>query len=425
MKIRSVLASSLGNIMEWYDFGLFIYLAPVFAHLFFPTEDKQVALLAVYSVFALGFFSRPLGAILLGHFGDRVGRVKTLRASILLISIPTLLVGCLPTYQVLGFFAPLILIVLRLISGVCIGGEYAGIMIYLAETAPMNKRAFIVSFSAIGANVGFLLATFAGWWLTYHLPEHALTSWGWRIPFIAGGFIGLTILYLRSFLRETYAFTQLKREQHIAQVPLKTAFQENPTTMLKIIGLVCLGAILYYTLFTYLNNYLGQIKHLNLAEILKLQSWCLLSMLILVPLSGLLCDYLGRKKMFLLFGMGTFILSIPCFMLLNLSNIYWIFLAMMILTILSSLEQGTTLITVVENVPLHVRYTTIAIAYNIGNMLFGGATPLVLSGLLRITKNNFIPAYYLMAAAVVTLTVVIFLLKETKNVSLVADSEQI
>lgn len=418
MKIRSILASSLGNIMEWYDFGLFIYLAPVFSHLFFPTSDKQVAILIVYGVFALGFISRPLGAVVLGHFGDRIGRVKTLRASILLISIPTLLVGCLPTYQMLGIGAPLILILLRLISGVCIGGEYAGIMIYLAETAPVNRRAFIVSFSAIGANIGFLLATFGAWWMSHHLSSTALSAWGWRIPFIVGGFIGLTILYLRSFLQETLAFKQLQREHQVARIPIKTAIQENSRTMMKIIGLVCLGAILYYTVFTYLNNYLGQVNRLKLDEVLKLQSWCLLAMLMLVPLSGWLCDRLGRKKMFYLFCTGVFILSIPCFLFLKISTIGWVFLAMMILTILSSMEQGTTLITVVENVPLHVRYTTIAIAYNIGNMLFGGITPLLLSGLLRLTHHDLIPAYYLMAAALVTLSVVIFAVKETKNICL-------
>jgi MHS family proline/betaine transporter-like MFS transporter len=418
MKIHSILASSLGNIMEWYDFGLFIYLAPIFAHLFFPTEDKQVALLAVYSVFALGFISRPLGAIILGHFGDRIGRVKTLRASILLISIPTFLVGCLPTYQMMGIFAPLILILLRLISGVSIGGEYAGIMIYLAETAPVNKRAFIVSFSAIGANVGFLLATFGAWWMSYHLSSFALTSWGWRIPFLFGGLIGLTILYLRSFLQETSAFKLLQREHHVARIPLKSAFLEQPQTMLKIIGLVCLGAILYYTIFTYLNNYLGQVNRIKYDDILKLQSYCLLSMLILVPLAGMLCDRIGRKGMFLIFGFGTLILSIPCFILLKSPMINVVFSAMMILTIFSSMEQGTTLITVVENVPLHVRYTTIAIAYNIGNMLFGGITPLMLSSILRVTHNDLVPAYYLIAAACVTLCVVIFALKETKGTSL-------
>ena len=418
MRIRSILASSFGNIMEWYDFGLFIYLAPIFAQLFFPTQDKQVALLSAYGVFALGFLSRPLGAILLGHFGDRIGRIKTLRASILLISIPTLLVGCLPTFQTLGFFAPLILIILRLITGVCVGGEYAGIMIYLAETAPVNRRAFIVSFSAIGANLGFLLATLASWWMTYHLSAMALTTWGWRVPFIIGGFIGLGILYMRSFLQETLAFRELEREHHIARIPIIKAFQDNLSIIVKIIGLVCLGAILYYTIFTYLNNYLGQANHLKINEILKLQSWCLLSMLVMVPLAGWLCDRIGRKPMFLLFGFGTLAVSIPCFLLLRVQDIYVVSLSMIIFTLFSSLEQGTTLITVVENVPLRVRYTTVAIAYNIGNLLFGGVTPLVLSSLFRITHNTLVPAYYLIAAAGVTLMVVIFALRETKEVLL-------
>lgn len=418
MKIRSILASSLGNILEWYDFGLFIYLAPVFANLFFPAEDKQVAILAVYGIFAVGFLSRPLGAVLLGHFGDRIGRAKTLRASILLISIPTLLVGCLPTYHQISFFAPILLVLLRLISGICIGGEYAGIMIYLAEMAPVNRRAFIVSFSPVGANIGFLLATTAAWWMSSWLSGPALISWGWRIPFIVGGFIGLSILYLRFFMQETPEFQKLREMHQVANVPIKEALKKNPGTMLKIIGLVCLGAILYYTVFTYLNNYLEQVSHLSLKEILKLQAWCLVIMLFLVPLSGKLCDYLGRKKMFLLFSIGTLVVTIPCFLLFKTSSVPLIFLAMLALTIFSSLEQGTTLTTVVENVPLRVRYTTIAVAYNVGNIIFGGLTPLLLSSLFHFTHNSLLPAYYLILAAIITLTVVIFSLKETKGTTL-------
>jgi MHS family proline/betaine transporter-like MFS transporter len=239
------------------------------------------------------------------------------------------------------------------------------------------------------------------------------------VPFVISGILGFVVLYLRSYVQETAPFCHLQQTQKIARLPILGALRDNMGITLKIIGLVCLGATLYYTTFTYLNNYLVQNSGLSLDTALKLQSYFVMLMLVLVPLAGMVCDRVGRKKMFLLFGWGVAVVIIPCFFMLNTGYIPLIFAAMATLTLFSSLEQGTTAATVVENVPLRARYTTVAMAYNVGNAVFGGITPLLLAGLVRLTHNSLIPAYYVLAAAVVTLSVVTFGIFETRHRSLI------
>jgi MHS family proline/betaine transporter-like MFS transporter len=423
MKTRSILAGSLGNILEWYDFGLLIYLTPLFAQLFFPTTDKQAATIEVFGIFAVGFICRPIGAVLLGHLGDRIGRSKTLRLSILLITLPTVCVGLLPTYNSIGIYAPLLLLLFRLLQGLCIGGEYAGAIVYLTELATANRRAFITSLASTGSNLGILLATVVAWLVMHFLSPVQAMSFGWRIPFVVSGILGFIILYLRSYIHETAPFDHLQRMQQIARLPFLVAIHENWKVVLKIMGLVCLGASLYYTTFTYLNHYLVQNSGLSLDTALKLQSFFVTLMLILVPLAGMLCDRIGRKSMFFIFSCGVILIIVPCFYMLKTGYIPCILVAMGLLTLFSSLEQGTTGVTIVENVSLQVRYTTVAMAYNGGNAIFGGITPLFLAGLVQFTRNPLTPAYYVLVAAFVTLSVVIFGLRETRYRSLIESKE--
>jgi MHS family proline/betaine transporter-like MFS transporter len=418
MNIRSILAGSFGNILEWYDFGLFIYLSPIFGQLFFPNDDKQAASLAIFGLFAVGFLCRPIGAIILGHFGDRVGRSKTLRASIVLITLPTFLVGLLPTYSQVGLWAPIGLVFLRLLQGICIGGEYSGVMIYLAELAPVKQRAFYTSFAATGANCGFLLATLLAWLATLLFSPEQLMQYGWRIPFLLGSLIGLGVLYLRSQFSETNPFLSLVKSKKIERLPIKVALQEAPLMMLRIVGMICLGAVLYYATFTYLNTYLEQHSHLSMQFVLRLQTLLLCLMLVLVPIAGKLCDRIGRKKMYYLFGIGLIFTAVFCFKLFQSDNIFWISLAFLWLTVLSSMEQATTLVAVVESVPLKARYTIISLGYNIGYMIFGGMTPILLSSLYNVFHHSLLAGFYLMAVAIITVVVVWLTLPETKGKSL-------
>lgn len=415
MNVRSLIASSLGNTVEWLDFGLFIYFAPIIGENFFPTYNAHSATIAAFGVFAAGFICRPLGGIIFGRMGDHQGRVKTLRYSIFMITLATFLVGFLPTYKEIGIIASILFTLLRLLQGISIGGEYSGVMIYLAESSPEKKRGTFTSFAAVGANLGFLFATIIVAVLDHVLTQKNLYSWGWRLPFILAGIWGFLILYWRMKLNETLAYQLLKKSHHIVRQPLLTAFRVAPKSMLKVLGLTCMGATFYYVFFGFMPNYLSQEFGIKLHAAFDIQSISLFLMLFLVPVAGVLGDRFGRKKMLLITALGMVFLSLPGFYLLHSKTIFSIWIMMITATLLSSLEQGNSLTTIVEISPLEVRYSSIAFSYNLGNAIFGGGAPLIVS--ILATYNLYAPAYYLITMAFISLLVILSL-KGKKHVSL-------
>jgi MFS transporter, MHS family, proline/betaine transporter len=418
MKIKSIIAASFGNILEWYDFALFTAYASVLAKLFFPETDRYAGTLAIFGIFAAGFICRPLGAIVFGHFGDKLGRLKTLRASILCIAIPTLLIGCLPTYSSIGLWAAVLLVILRLFQGLCLGGEYTGIIIYLTEMAPDKHRGFLASFAGTGANLGILLATLMVGTLATVTSPAVIQDWAWRVPFLLGGVLGLLVYFLRLGLKETQVFEHLAQNAQLATLPIREVLQKAPWQVLRIVGLVCMGSTFYYLCFVYLTTYLTEISRLSQQHAAQLQSFFILLMLLLVPLCGILADRIGRRRMFLWIIALIMLTVAPGFYLLSTGHLPFILVTLAVFSLISSMEQGTTSATVVENFPARLRYTGIALGYNFGNALFGGTAPLIAAWLMKATNNPISPAFYLMFAASITLVIVLFYLRETRHDSL-------
>lgn len=411
MKKRQILATSLGNTLEWFDFALFIFLAPIIGEKFFPTHNPTTATLAALSVFAAGFICRPLGGILFGHAGDTHGRANALRMSILVITVSTLLIGILPTYQQVGVIASILFTMLRLAQGISIGGEYSGVMIYLAESAPSKKRGFITSFAALGANIGFLAANLLLMLLSAIFSKAAWSDWGWRLPFFLIGLPGTLILYYRFKLAETPIFLNLKKTHHIQKSPFLTSLRQAPNQLFKILGLTCMSSTLYYVFFGYMTIYLTQFLGVKSHVALNIQSAFLVIMLFLVPLFGHLGDRVGRKSMLIFTALGTILLAIPCFYFLKFKTIPMIAFALSIATVLSSSDQGNSLAAVVENCSANIRYSGIAFSYNLGMALFGGTAPFVVT-LLTEKVNLFAPAFYLMGMAGITLIAATHLLRK-------------
>lgn len=418
-KIKSIIGSSVGNILEWYDFGLFAIYSPLFARQFFPTSDPHVALISVLGVFAIGFLCRPLGALLFGYLGDRQGRVKTLRLSILMISVPTLLIGCLPTYATIGIGAPLLLMLIRIWQGISLGGEFSGNLIYLAETAPKKHRAFITSFAGAGANLGILLAAAVSGLSSYFFSDARFESWGWRIPYIASGIITLFVYLARLQMQETDAFSYLKNKKILAKDPILLIFRNNILQMLRTIGLVCMGSTFYYLCFVYMTTFLINNLHFSITKATTIMTFFIGTMIVFVPLSGMLCDYLGRRKMLLFNAVLISLIAIPGYYLILNQSIFVVLLVLGAFTLASSLEQATTCVAVVENYPMPARYTGLSFAYNVGLAIFGGTTPLLCEWLIDRTHFSLIPAFYILVCALITGLVVYFWVPETKNESLV------
>lgn len=414
MKKSHVLATSLGNTLEWFDFGLFIFMAPLIGAKFFPPLAGVSNTLEALMVFAGGFICRPLGGILFGHLGDTRGRAQTLRLSVLLIAVSTLLVGLLPSYNSIGILAPILFTLLRLAQGISIGGEYSGVMIYLAESAPQKQRGFITSFAATGANFGFLLATISYMLLKIFLSKELIADWGWRIPLIFAGVPGLIILYFRFKLKETRIYSHLKLTHHLTTQPFITAIRYAPKQLLKILGLTCMSSSFYYVFFGFMPTYLETYIGIPMKIALIMQTGLLITMLFLVPLAGFFGDYFTRKKMLVLTAICIILSVLPCFYLLQEKSIFAVILSLCIATLLSSLDQGNSLTAVVENCPDNVRYSGIAFSYNLGMALFGGTAPLIVT-LLTQKLGLLAPAYYLILMASISLIAASTLLSRNQS----------
>lgn len=419
MKKNQIIITGLGNTLEWFDFGLFIFMAPLIGAAFFPQQSAAMATLDALMVFAAGFICRPLGGIFFGHYGDTRGRAKILRLSILMITLSTLLIGVLPSYQTAGIIAPVLFALLRLIQGLSIGGEYSGVMIYLAESAPKKQRGFITSFAATGANAGFLLATVSYIILKACFTSADIAAFAWRIPFLLAGLPGTLVLYYRFKLSETRVYAQIKSTHHIEEQPFFAALKYAPYQLLKIAGLACMSSSFYYVFFGYMPTYLNQSIGLPLGTALRMQTVCLIAMFFIVPFAGFCGDYFSRKKMLVLTSLGIILLSIPCFYLIQTHSLIAVMTALSMATVLSSYDQGNSLTAVVENCPPNVRYSGIAFSYNIGMALFGGTAPLVVTALIG--KFGLLsPAYYLMAMAGISLFAAANLLGKNQSADMLA-----
>ncbi len=318
---KETLISSLGNTIEWFDFGLFIIMAPIIGAKFFPEASASSATLNALIVFAVGFLCRPLGGIFFGYFGDTRGRAKTLRISILIITISTFLVGIMPSYEKIGVMATILFILLRLSQGISIGGEYSGAMIYLAESAPHNKRGLTTSFAAIGANLGLLFATITSMLLHLFFNEKAISDWAWRLPFLLIGLPGSLIIYYRFKLSETPVYSELQKKHRIEAMPFIAAIKFAPYQLLKILGLTCMGSTFYYVFFGYMPHYLEHHIGFSMLNALTIESIMLIIMLFAVPLAGMCGDYFTRKKMLTITSIAILLLVLPCFYLFADSNL--------------------------------------------------------------------------------------------------------
>lgn len=413
----SIVSSSIGNILEWYDFGLFALFSTLFSELFFPSNDPQIALITTVSIFAVGFLCRPIGALIFGYMGDTKGRAKTLRLSILMIALPTLLIGLLPSYERIGILAPILLTLTRIWQGLSIGGEYSGNIIYLAETAPRNYRATFTSLASTGANMGILLASLVGLLTAKFFTQDQLISWGWRLPYLASGLLCIFIYFFRLRIHETEVFEYLKDKNKLAKNPIITACFKDGRYILMTLGLVCMGTTFYYFCFIYLPIFLSQRFNYDVLAISTLMTYLMAAMIILVPLAGFICDTVGRRKMFLLTATIITLCTIPGFYFLQTANPYLMIGILILFTLASSLEQGVTSITVVENFPADARYTGVSLGYNLGNGFLGGTVPMV-CGWLAATAFPLAPAFYITICTLITGFTVYFFISDTRNKNL-------
>lgn len=402
---RTVLAGAIGNVLEWYDFALYGYFAPVFAALFFPSDSPSLSLVSAFSVFAVGFLARPLGALLFGYWGDTLGRRQALAWSVLLMAIPTCLVGLLPTYEAIGVLAPVALTLCRFVQGLSVGGEFTGSATFLVEHAAPSQRGYVGSWAGFSAQLGALLGSGVGALVASTFAEEALRGWGWRIPFVMGGFIAVAGWYLRTRASESPAFEALRRGGRLTSSPVRDVVTTQRAGIAKVVGLVWLHGVAFYLLYVYLTTYVATMTTVPLATVLSLNTGCMTVLAILIPLMGAWSDRVGQRPLLVAGAAGLALVSYPCFLWLTSGDLLRMIAAQVVLTILAACYMGPFFAAVAGLFPTAQRYTGLSVGYNIGAALFGGTAPLVATLFIEWSGNRLAPAFYLSLCATVSFAV--------------------
>ncbi len=402
---RTVIAGLAGNVMEWYDFGVYGFFAAAIGSQFFPSHDPSTSLIASFGVFAVGFIARPLGGLLFGHIGDRLGRRAAVVSSVILMIIPTLLMALLPTYQQIGLAAPALLILLRLAQGLAVGGEYTTSMVLLVEEAQARRRGFVGSFAPFGALGGLLLGSAVGAALMAFLPEKAAASWGWRLAFFTGLLIGLVVFVIRNRLPPDQAIVETEEAR---KSPLTEAFRTQWRTILKVVGFTLGNGVGFYLCFVYVSTWLKEQQHLSASMALTLNSIALFLMLIITPLAGALSDRIGRKPVLMIGAAGLALFAWPIFRLMSVPHIGAMLAGQCAFALFMS-GYGASPAFLVEAFPKHVRCSGLSIGYNLSLSVFGGTVPMVAVFLTKVTGNPLAPAFYLSLAAVISLAMAILI----------------
>ncbi|GGX30715.1 MFS transporter [Streptomyces chartreusis] len=421
---RAVKAAALGNAMEWFDFGIYSYLAVTIGHVFFPSGNETVQLLSSFATFAVSFLVRPIGGMVFGPMGDRIGRKKVLALTMIMMAIGTCAIGLIPSYAAIGFWAPVLLIFFRLVQGFSTGGEYGGASTFIAEYAPDKRRGFYGSFLELGTLAGYVGAAGLVTLMTSLLGSGGMESWGWRVPFLVAGPLGLVGLYLRLRLDETPAFRKLEDEslhrasdaasavETTAKGDLAKIFRDYWPTLILCICLVGAYNIADYMLLSYMPTYLSDEMGYSETHGLLVLIATMAVLMLIINQVGRLCDRLGRKPLLMAGMIGFLVLSLPAFLLVRQGSLVAVSAAMLMLGLSMVCLLGTMSATLPALFPTQVRYGSLSVGYNLSASLFGGTTPLVITALISVTGSELMPAYYVMAASVVGV-IAVACMKET------------
>ncbi|MFP3919226.1 MFS transporter [Lysinibacillus telephonicus] len=416
---KAVMATAVGNGMEWFDFGIYSYLAATIGQVFFPDVSGPMQLVFSFATFAVAFIARPLGGIFFGMLGDRLGRKKVLAITLIMMALSTLSIGLIPDYASIGYTATVLLLIARLVQGFSAGGEYSGAMTFIAESTPDKKRGFMSSGLEVGTLVGYIAGAGLVTLLTYILGEETMLDWGWRIPFFLSAPIGLIGFYLRNNLEETPAFEAMKENKSDEDdESVRHILQYHWRAILIGMFVVFFYIVVNYIVLSYMPSHLTAVLGYGETEGLLLIVIVMVIMIPIVLLMGYFSDRIGAKKVIQGGLIGLIILSIPAFNLIGSGNTLFVFFGLMILGIFSASFQGTMPGLLPSLFFTNVRNGALAITFNISASLFGGTTPLLVSWLISKTANPMIPAYYAIFASIVGIIVVTLFLKDTSGKAL-------
>ncbi len=412
---RSVVAGTLGNLVEWFDWSVYGFFAPFFAASFFPQTDERARLLSAFAVFAVGFFFRPLGGAVLGSYADRHGRRAGMTLTILLMAAASLMIAVIPTYSTIGIAAPILLVIARSLQGFSAGGEFGTSSAFLVENAAPGRRARTGAWQQVSVGAGTLSASILASFMFATMAPGAVSSWGWRAAFGLGAVLGLLGLYLRMRVPDTHAFTTAKAAGRLEKRPLLEVFRKYPKEALRVVGLVAAGTALVQFWFVFSPT----LAHLQTGIDIKVAQPAaalgLAIFTILQPLSGHLSDKYGRRPLLLFFALGSAATFAP--LLLGLQPTFGsVLLAVGASAVFLAAYAGSLAAVMAEQFPPEVRTAGISLPYGIAVAIFGGLTPTLATGLIQ--RDQFVWFLVIMIVLLLVSAVVFWRMPETRDYEL-------
>ncbi|KAD4060079.1 MFS transporter [Arthrobacter yangruifuii] len=422
MMKKAVGGTVVGNTMEWFDVGVYGYLAVTMGAVFLSEADKDAQLLFSLGVFAATFIARPLGGVVFGRLGDRIGRQKTLAITLLMMAASTFAIGLLPGYDTIGIWAPILLVLMKLLQGFSTGGEYAGATTFVSEYASDKRRGFLASILDLGSYMGFALGAAVVSVMQLLLSESDMVGWGWRIPFLVAGPLGAIAIYFRLKIEESPAFQATLDAQEAS------AKAGDETDSLGTVGIfraywrpIVLAMVLVaavnsvgYALTSYMPSYLTDSKGYDPIHGTLLTIPVLVLMALCIPLAGKLSDRIGRRPVLWIGAGSTIVLAVPAFVLIGQGPVVTTLLGLLLLAVPVTFYVGNLAATLPSLFQTSSRYGAMGISYNIATAVFGGTAPLIMQGLITLTDNDMAPAYWLMFTSVAGAIAVVFM-KESAN----------
>jgi len=417
ISVTTILGASFATLIEWFDFTIYIYIASYISKLFFPPQHGLAGLLETFGVFAAGYLMRPVGGIVFGILGDRIGRKKTLILAVCCMGVSIIMTGILPTYQQIGMAAPLLLLLARMLQGFSVGGEQTGVIVMLIEQADQRYRGLYTSIATFISGNGVLLSALLATMLTQHLSYQQMMHFGWRIPYLIGCILTLIALVVQWHMNESPFFIELSQENNVDNKPMRGALASHPRAVAIVFSLAGYIGIAYYLNSAFLPSYLINILNTPTETSMMIASISAFTYAYSAPLWGLLSDYIGRKSLLITGVTCLLLFSYPLFLMFGSHVLSYMIIAAVALMLMVSACTPPFITAISELFPTEHRYSGVSFGYNIGNALFGGTTPLISTYLISITGHPLAPCWYLIAASFPMLWI-IFKMPETKSVSL-------
>ena len=416
--LKSIFSSLIGNVLEWYEYTLYAYFATVISSLFFPSDNQYVSMIMTFSTFAVGLAARPVGGIIFGYIGDKFSRKNMLVFTMLLMTIPTLCIGLLPTYKEIGIAAPIILIILRIFQGLALGGEFGASCTYLYESVPQKKRGFFGTLALTGVGLGLILSSCTIFVVEELFSEKEIYTYAWRLPFFISVFGACIAFYMRKSLMESECFTDAKENNQLVNNPFLEMLKKHKMKIAKLFGIFITTQVSFFVVFIFgksmMIKFLGYDSHLAG----KYNLFTVISYTIATVIFGYLSDKVNKKYIILFGSCGILALAFPFIQSLQIGNQpYIILLLSLLMGMFIGMTEGTLNPLTAESFPTNIRATSITFCWNFSSVAFGSVAPIISMWLIEKSGSVSVIAYYLVTICTVTIFTTLLMISKKRVVN--------